>query len=413
MEDLTGENQKKHQHIIQIAREISQLFCFQEISTPLLESTHVFARTLGEHSDIVHKEMFTFQDRNSNSITLRPEGTAGVVRHFITEKQKQNLPLRFFYHGPMFRYERPQKGRLRQFHSIGMELLGEESSRGDLECLSLAWLFLKKLNVQDQVKLEINSIGDLETRTAHQTALLEYLKPLRKKLSENSQRRLQMNPLRILDSKEDQDQEIIKNAPKIKSFLNKSSLSFFEEVTQGLNDLNIPWVENDSLVRGLDYYSHTVFEFKALSENMGTQNTVLAGGRYDSLVEILAGGDQRVHSAGWAAGIERLSFLLKYTGPKLKLIALIPLGEEGEKQALHLAWKLRQAGLCVFHPKPGQLSKKMKKASQLEASYAVIFGPEEIQTKQVSIKNMETGKQERIAMDQLLSFLQKNTKQLC
>ncbi len=411
MEDLSGDTLQKHNRIIQSAREVAQLFCFREISTPILESTNVFARTLGENSDIVHKEMFTFQDRSDNSVTLRPEGTAGVVRHFITENQRQNLPLRFFYHGPMFRYERPQKGRLRQFHSIGMELLGEESVRGDIECLTLAWLFLKKLNLQDQVRLEINSIGDQESRTAHQTALLEYLKPLRKKLSENSQRRLKSNPLRILDSKEEQDQEIIKAAPSIKNFLNKRSHKFFEEVTQNLINLGIPWVVNDCLVRGLDYYNHCVFEFTANSEKMGMQNTVLAGGRYDRLVEILAEEGERVPGVGWAAGIERLSLLLDNISSEPQPIALISLGEPGEQQAIYLAWMLRQEGFCVFHPRPGHLSKKMKKASQVQAKYAIIFGPEEIQKKQVSIKNMESGHQETVATDQLLSFLKKHTSQ--
>lgn len=412
MEDLSGDAQRKHNWIIQSAREVAELFCFREISTPILESTNVFARTLGDDSDIVHKEMFTFQDRSGNSVTLRPEGTAGIVRHFITENQKQNLPLRFFYHGPMFRYERPQKGRLRQFHSIGMELLGEESVRGDIECLCLAWLFLKKLNLQNQVRLEINSIGDKDSRIAHQTALLEYLKPLRKKLSETSQRRLKSNPLRILDSKEEQDQEIIKVAPSIKKFLNKRSLKFFEEVTQNLTQLGIPWVVNDFLVRGLDYYNHCVFEFTANNKKMGMQNTVLGGGRYDRLVEILAEGGERVPGVGWAAGIDRLCLLLNSISPEPQPIALIPLGEQGEQQAIHLAWTLRQEEFRVFHPRPGNLSKKMKKASQINAKYAIIFGPEEIEKKQVSVKNMETGHQESIATDQLISFLKKNTSQI-
>ena len=407
MEDLSGDTRQKHNFIIQTAREAATRFCFKEISTPLLESTHVFARTLGEHSDIVHKEMFTFEDRSGNSVTLRPEGTAGIVRHFITEKQQQNLPLRFFYHGPMFRYERPQKGRLRQFHSIGMEFLGEESSRGDIECLTLAWLFLKKLNLHNQTTLQINSIGDTESRKNHQTALLKYLQPLKKKLSETSQKRLNTNPLRILDSKEEADQEIIKLAPTMQNFLNKRSLKFFEEVTTTLTLLKIPWKINPRLVRGLDYYSHSVFEFTAHDNKLGMQNTVLAGGRYDQLVEILAGGGDRVHGVGWAAGIERLAMLLTAPSPTPPPITLVPLGEEGEKEAMHIAWELREAGFSVYHPKPGNLNKKMKKANQLKSPVVIIFGPEEIQKKQLAIKNMQTGEQESIARDQLLLFLKK------
>ena len=195
-EDLKEESQQKHNLIVKTAREVSHQFCFQEISTPILEFTEIFTRILGTESDIVNKEMFTFKDRNEESLTLRPEGTAGVARHFITEKLHQQLPLRFFYQGPLFRYERPQKGRLRQFHTVGVELLGEPTHRGDIECISLAWMFLKKLQIEKNLTLEINSIGDLESRKQHRDALLEYLKPLKNKLSEDSRRRLKTNPLK-------------------------------------------------------------------------------------------------------------------------------------------------------------------------------------------------------------------------
>ncbi len=404
-EDLKEEQQQKHNIIVNTARKVVNQFCFQEISTPIFEFTEVFNRSLGAESNIVSKEMFTFKDRNGESLTLRPEGTAGVARHFITEKLHQQLPLRFFYEGPMFRYERPQKGRLRQFHTVGVELLGEDTPRGDLECISLAWLFLRKLGVEKKVHLEINSIGDMDSRNRHKEALLAYLKPFKNKLSEDSQRRLKKNPLRILDSKEKQDIQIIQSAPLLSDFLNQKSKSFFEKVLKGLEALKLPWKLNPLLVRGLDYYNHCVFEFKADRKELGAQNTVLAGGRYDRLIEIMADGGERIHGVGWAAGIERIRFLIDPPPDTLRPIALISLGEKAENLAIKLAWELRQENFTVFHPRAtGNLSKKMKRASQMRAKYALIFGPEEIKNNILSVKDLDEKNQESIPTDQALSF---------
>ena len=347
--------------------------------------------------------MYTFKDRNGELITLRPEGTAGIARHFITENLHQHLPLRFLYQGPFFRYERPQKGRLRQFHQIGIELLGEETPRGDVECISFACLLFKKLDLLKDLTLEINSIGDLESRNLYIEALTEYLKPLKNKLSENSRRRLKKNPLRILDSKDAQDMEIIKSAPSIEKFLNKRSKEFFANVLKGLDSINISWTRNPCLVRGLDYYNHCVFEFK--SQKLGAQNTVLAGGRYDRLIEIMAEGGDRVHGVGWGAGIERISLLLNKTSSAPRPISLVPLGEEAEALALKLAWDLRQEGFTIFHPRAtGNLSKKMKRSHQMKSKFAVIFGPEEIKNNSLSVKNMDTEKQIPVSIDQILDF---------
>ena len=405
-EDLKESAQQKHNFIVETAKEVSTRFCFQEISTPIFEWTEVFSRTLGEESDIVNKEMFTFKNRNNESLTLRPEGTAGVARHFITENLHQHLPLRFFYQGPMFRYERPQKGRLRQFHTVGVELLGEDMPRGDLECISLAWLFFKKLKIEKDLTLEINSIGDLDTRNQHKSALLAYLKPLKSQLSEDSKRRLKTNPLRILDSKEEQDKHIIQSAPSIQDFLNKRSKVFWTEVLNGLDSLNIPYKINPYLVRGLDYYNHSVFEFKANnSKKLGSQNTVLAGGRYDRLIEIMAKGGERVHGVGWGAGIERMSYLIEKPPALIRAIALVPLGEESEKLAIKLAWDLRQEGFAVFHPRAtGNLSKKMKRANQINAKYGLIFGPEEIKNNTLSVKNLDEKSQTSIPLSQAISY---------
>ncbi len=407
-EDLKEEPQQKHNFIVETARKVADRFCFQEISTPVFEFTEVFSRILGEGSDIVNKEMFTFKNRNNESLTLRPEGTAGVARHFITENLHQHLPLRFFYQGPMFRYERPQKGRLRQFHTIGVELLGEDMPRGDIECISLAWLFFKKLKIETELTLEINSIGDLESRNQHKSALLAYLKPLKNKLSDDSKRRLKTNPLRILDSKDEQDREIIQASPPLQDFLNRRSKAFFTEVLDGLKSLNIPWKLNPHLVRGLDYYNHCVFEFKANSEKLGAQNTVLAGGRYDRLIEIMAKGGERVHGVGWGAGIERICFLIEKLPSLQRAIALVPLGESAEKSAIKLAWALRQEGFTVFHPRStGNLGKKMKRASQMNAKYALIFGPEEIKNNTLSIKNLDKKSQDSIPADQIITYFKK------
>ena len=409
MEDVTGPAHNLHLHIVQTARKTARLFGYKEISTPLLEQTEIFTRTLGDHSDIVQKEMFTFESRGKESLTLRPEGTAGVVRHFLSEKKKNHLPLRFMYQGPMFRYERPQRGRLRQFHTVGMELLGEETVRGDIEVLSLAWLFLKNLGLQNSLRLEINSIGDRESRKAHLQALEEYLSPLKKQLSPLSQERMQTNPLRILDSKEPQDQKLLLQAPGIQDFLNKKSKTFFDEMLNHLRDLDIPFTHNPLLVRGLDYYSHCVFEFKGLKDKegggMGSQDSVLAGGRYDSLVETMAGGGDRVPGVGWGAGLERLSLLVtdsETKTPALRPLTLIPLGEEAEKLALKLAYQLRSKGFYVFHPRPGGLGKKMKKASQIHSLYTIIFGPEEIKKQTFSVKNMDSGKQIQVSFSELV-----------
>ncbi len=406
MEDLEPIEQQKHNHIIAVAREVCERFCFREISTPILEHTEVFSRTLGLHSDIVNKEMYTFKDRNETSLTLRPEGTAGIARHFITEKGVDQLPLRFMYQGPMFRYERPQKGRWRQFYTVGIELLGEKDFKGDIECLSLAWLFLEKLKIQDESSLEINSIGDKESRIEYQKALLDYLKPLKKKLSKLSQDRLQNNPLRILDSKEAQDIEFIRSAPSMQDFLNTRSRLFFENITNTLDSIGIPWTLNPLLVRGLDYYNHCIFECKSESEALGSQKTILAGGRYDPLIETMAGEGMRIPGLGWGAGIDRLRLLMKKSPSFKRPIALISLGEEAEKLAIQLAWQLREKGFCVFIPHPNNLGKKIKKANQMRAEYALIFGPEEIKNQKLSIKNLDKKEQKVIEMDQLIPFFQ-------
>ena len=283
--DLLPDTSWRHRHIIEKARQVAERFGCGEVATPIFESTEVFKRTLGEASDIVNKEMYTFEDRNGELLTLRPEGTAGIARAFISHSLLRSLPLKYFYQGPMFRYERPQKGRLRQFHQIGVELLGIESSWADIEAISMAQILFEELGLTSSVHLEINTIGDNSSREVYREKLVHFFETHKSKLSEDSLKRLEVNPLRILDSKAPEDQEVVAKAPQLKEFLNEDSKSRYSEVRVGLDQMGISYKENPCLVRGLDYYTHCVFEFK--SSSLGAQNTVLAGGRYNGLIQLM------------------------------------------------------------------------------------------------------------------------------
>ena len=277
--DLLSGEARNVRYIFEIGRKIAEDYGYDEVATPIFEFTEVFSRTLGETSDIVTKEMYTFIDKGGDSITLRPEGTAGVARSLISSGLSQKLPLKYFYSGPMFRYERPQKGRLRQFHQVGVELLGVAEPLGDVEVISLAAAFLDRLGLQKSTQLEINTLGNISSRLAYRAILLEYFRDHQTFLSSESKDRLDKNPLRILDSKSKEDQEIVAEAPSFDASLDAESQDFFSNVCNGLDTLNIEWNRNIRLVRGLDYYCHTAFEFTTTL--LGAQSAVLAGGRYD------------------------------------------------------------------------------------------------------------------------------------
>ena len=343
--DLYGEAKRKTKKVIATGGEIVEKYGFEEIETPIFEFTEVFSRNLGDTSDIVTKEMYCFQDRGGESLTLRPEGTAGVVRSFISEGMQQNLPVKLYYAGPMFRYERPQKGRQRQFTQFGVELLGVENPQADIEVISMAY--------------EINSLGDQESRDAYRTKLVAYLQEHYDELSEDSKARLEKNPLRVLDSKEDCDKKVVENAPLYKDSLNEASTSFFNRVLTGLDKLGIKYRVNNRLVRGLDYYSHTVFEL--VTDKLGAQGTVLAGGRYDGLVEQMGGG--KVAGIGWACGVERLSMLLEADVSLPRPVAVIPVTEDVNLQAVEIAYRLRKAGFSVDQSYGGNMKKRMIKAN--------------------------------------------------
>jgi histidyl-tRNA synthetase len=402
-QDLLGPTSLAFRRIDQIAYSVAEKFGFEEISTPLFEFSEIFHRTLGETSDMVSKETYSFLDRGGDSLTLRPEGTAGIARAFISNGLAQSLPLKFYYHGPMFRYERPQKGRYRQFHQIGIECLGLESHLADLECLSMATQLLEQLGILSKTVLKINSLGDLESRGRHREKLVEYLTPFKKDLSPDSQLRLEKNPLRILDSKDPMDQKIVSSAPQLSDLLNDSSKKFFDQVIQGLQALGISYQIDPQLVRGIDYYTHTVFEF--VTQELGAQGAVLAGGRYDGLIEQMGG--PSTCGVGWAAGVERLALLVNENllQKNNKVIAVIIADDLAEKQALILSQDLRQQGFQVEIPVGGNIGKKLKKASRHQPLYAVILGETEVAQKTYSLKNMQTGEQTTVAWADLLTKL--------
>ncbi|MDZ4736507.1 MAG: histidine--tRNA ligase [Rhodospirillaceae bacterium] len=393
--DLYGEVGRRHRHVVETARTIAERYGYDEIATPIFEFSDVFKRTLGDVSDIVTKEMYSFTDRGGEGLTLRPEGTASVCRALFSNGLTQSLPLKFFYNGPMFRYERPQKGRQRQFHQIGVELLGVAQPLADIEVVALGQRILDALGIADRTKLEINTLGDGESRQAYRQALVDYLTPQINFLSADSRTRLERNPLRILDSKDKEDREIVAGAPLLGNYLNEASEKFFKAVTAGLDRLGIAYTVNPRLVRGLDYYCHTAYEFT--TEALGAQGTVIAGGRYDGLVEMMGG--PSTPGVGWAGGIERLSMLAEAPPAPRRPIAVIPIGDEAEGLALELADRLRRAGFTADLGFSGNLGKRMKRANKIDAAAALILGEDEMKRGSVMLRDLDSGEQAEVKLD--------------
>lgn len=400
--DLLPETSQVFRFVEESAYRHAVLYGYGEIETPIFEFSDVFHRTLGETSDVVNKETYDFKDRGGESLTLRPEGTAGVARAFISEGLSQNLPLKLYYSGPMFRYERPQKGRYRQFYQVGVECLGYETPWADVECIALAWDFLQSIGIAGECTLEINTLGDAESRTAYREALVQYFTQHQDSLSADSKMRLEKNPLRILDSKDEGDKKINANAPKFESYLNANSQEFFQGVLQGLEALGIPFKLNSHLVRGLDYYTHTVFEFT--TQKLGAQGTVLAGGRYDGLIETMGG--PRTPGVGWGAGLDRLADLTPAELSKKKevLVAVIGADEVGEAESVIVAHELRARGVKTENFLSGKMGKKMQKANKQGAHYALILGGNEVANKTVTLKNFTTGEQTEMPRAALASY---------
>jgi histidyl-tRNA synthetase len=405
--DLLGEEWRKHQWIQDVSYSIAEKYGYEPIATPIVESTAIFKRTIGETSDIVGKEMYTFDDRGGDSITIRPEGTAGVARAVISNGLTQSMPLKLFYNGPMMRYERPQKGRTRQFHQIGVECFGISDPLVDVETMALGAQVLEQLGILNRSILEINTIGDAPSRNAYRKALVDYFTPLSTHLSADSQMRLSKNPLRILDSKAPQDQEFVANAPNFDRYLNDLSQDNFSKVCKGLDALGIPYKRNPLLVRGLDYYCHTAFEFT--TTDLGSQGALLAGGRYDGLVAQLGGPE--TPGVGWAMGVDRIALMLDQTPPVSRPIAVVAVGDETMEAAFQLTMDLRKQGIKVEFAYSGNVGKRMKRADKVNACAAILLGADEIATQQATLRNLDTGEQNLIAFAALKDYLVGTFKQ--
>lgn len=408
--DILPEEISYWQQVETVAAEILSRSLYQEIRTPIFEQTALFERGIGEATDIVGKEMYTFEDRGDRSLTLRPEGTAGVVRSFIEHNLYASGGVqRLWYKGAMFRYERPQAGRQRQFHQIGVEVLGSADPRADVEVMAIATDILQNLGLKT-LKFALNSVGDPADRQQYREALVNYLTPYKNELDKDSQDRLDRNPLRILDSKDDRTQEIVSNAPSILDYLSDKSRQHFDRVQQLLTDLGIEYKINPCLVRGLDYYTHTAFEIQ--SDDLGAQATVCGGGRYDGLVTELGGSD--TPAVGWAIGMERLILLLQQL-QKTPILApdfyMVSKGEKAEAQALILAQKLRKEGFKVeLDLSASAFGKQFKRADRSGAAACIVLGDAEAESQTVKLKWMATQEQQGIAQSELLSNLD-NLKQ--
>jgi len=407
--DVMGDKSRSFQVVYESFRRVAEYFGHGQIDTPIFEFTEVFQRTLGETSDVVSKEMYSFEDRGGESLTLRPEFTAGIARAFISNGLQQQLPCKFYAYGPMFRYERPQKGRQRQFHQLDVEILGVAEPQADIEVLAQANMFLEELGLAGHIKLEINSLGDGESRLAYRDALVDYFSAHKDRLSEDSLARLEKNPMRILDSKNEGDRLLVADAPKIQDYYNQHSKDFFADVLAGLDVLGIEYVINDRLVRGLDYYSHTAFEFT--TDKLGAQGTVLAGGRYDGLIEKMGG--PATAGIGWAAGMERLAELVSENPlpPEKRPVSIVPVGADAQLAALKLAQDLRQSGFKVDMAYRGNVGKRMKRANKLNSQVAIVLGEDELRRGAAMVKIFDTGDQNEVALAQMVAHLQSELKE--
>lgn len=399
--DLIGEEQRRFHRVVDTARRIAATYGFDEWQTPIFEDTRVFSRTLGDTSDVVTKEMYTFDDRGGDSVTLRPEGTAGVCRALVTNGLTQSLPQKVFYTGPMFRYERPQKGRYRQFHQIGTELIGPAEPLADAEVIACGWDILKELGVSGDTILELNTLGDKDSRDAYRDALVAYFTSHQAALSQDSLARLDRNPLRILDSKDEADKRIVADAPTIMPYLTDAARAFYDKIRDDLTRFGVPFRENPRIVRGLDYYGHTAFEF--VTSKLGAQGTVMAGGRYDGLVSEMGG--PATPAVGWAAGIERLSMLMDQAPPAPAPVAVIPIGDAAEAAAIKILQTLRSAGIRAEMSYRGNLKRRMERANKANSRAAVILGDDDITRGVAQVKDLTTGTQHAVALDDLAARL--------
>jgi len=394
-QSLLGEDADRFHAVVDAFDRVRRLFGFKRVEVPVIEQTSVFARTIGETTDVVSKEMYTFKDRGGELITLRPEFTAGICRAYLSEGWQQFAPLKLAVHGPAFRYERPQKGRFRQFHQLDAEVIGASEAAADVELLSLGDQLLRELGIHEGVTLQLNTLGDAETRDAWRSALVEYFASHRSSLSEDSLVRLERNPLRILDTKDPKERPIADAAPSIDDYLTSEASDFFAQVTAGLDAAGVSWTRNPRLVRGLDYYRHTAFEF--VTDRLGAQGTVIAGGRYDGLIESLGG--PYTPAVGWAAGIERLGMMIEAPSPEAPSVAVIPLGDRAESEAQRIVAGLRREGVAADMAYRGNMKKRLSRANAAGAKYALIIGDDELDRGEAQLKDLATGEQKSVSLD--------------
>ena len=393
-----------HDHIINTGKNVGALYGYSPMSTPIIEYTSVFNRTLGEASDAISKEIYSFQDRSNESIALRPEFTAGVMRAYISNSLTHSLPLKFFSSGPLFRYDRPQLGRQRQLHQINYEYIGAEGPHTDAETIKLACDILSSLGLLDDVTLELNSLGCAESRSVYQIKLLEYFNDHKQHLSEDSLKRLAKNPMRILDSKDASDKKIVESAPIISEYYTQGSKEYFCKVREGLSELGVRYEINHRLVRGLDYYCHTAFEFS--TGKLGAQSSVIGGGRYDGLAEIMGG--PATPAIGFAAGIERLSLMMQHKPSNLRPIYILPIGEENTNIGLSVADQLRNSGIVSILDTKGKIDRRLTKALNKEAKYVIFIGDEERLSSKYKIKNLDARSESVTSLTDIINLINKS-----
>jgi histidyl-tRNA synthetase len=400
-QDIFGDEQRRFARVLEAFETVRRLYAFRRLEIPVFEATEVFSRSLGETTDVVSKEMYTFEDKSQRSITLRPEFTAGIARAYLTEGWQQYAPLKLVTTGPVFRYEAPQAGRYRQFHQLDAEVIGAAEPAADVELLVFADQLLRELGIQDGVTLQLNTLGDAETRDAWRAALITHFGQHRADLSAESQDRLERNPLRILDSKDPRDRPIADAAPDIDAFMTSEAGAFFESVTKGLDAAGVAWTRNGRLVRGLDYYRHTAFEF--VTDRLGAQGTVLAGGRYDGLIGALGGNE--TPGVGWAAGVERLAMLIDEPGIERIDAVIVPMGEAAEARATGILADLRRAGIATDMAFKGNMKRRLAKADALGARFAIIIGDDELAKGAAAVKALGAGTQSEVPFGDLVRIL--------
>jgi len=411
-QDILPEQTPKWQKVESIMRELCRVYRYKEIRTPIFEQTELFQRGVGDTTDIVQKEMYTFEDRGGRSLTLRPEGTASAVRSFVEHKMfgLPDQPIKLSYVGPMFRYERQQAGRYRQFVQFGVEAIGSADPAIDAEVISLAMDIYQTVGLKD-LKLVINSLGDKETRDAHRTALINHFKPSIEEFCSDCQKRLEKNPLRILDCKVDHEHPLMESAPALTDYLTEASALYFAEVKKYLEILGIEYVVDPNLVRGLDYYNHTAFEIMSTSKGFGAITTLCGGGRYNGLVEDIGGPD--VPGIGFAMSIERLLLALEAEGVELDVedgldVYVIAMGEAAKQKAVELLSSFRTKGISAdMDYIDRKMKAQMKSADRLGAKYVIVIGDTELEESAVNVKEMESGNQEKVAFHDLVNYLQK------